>query len=183
MSDQEFKASIERLTKPAEEGDIDAQYKLGFCFDRKSPGAYNMPKATEWFAKAAEQGHAAAQYELGWRFLEGKTVSQSYVKAVEWFTKAAEQGYVSAQYELGCCFYYGKGLESEENNYVPKNERKAEEWFIKAAEQGDSLAKSMLLLLKPKTNAAAKAAWKIAWEPGRLAAEQIIQDILNKRSV
>ena len=113
--------------KPAEQGNMDAQFFLGQCYQRGQGVDQDYTEAVKWFHKAAEQGMAEAQWVLGQVYFDGQGVPQDYAEAVKWYGKAAEQGYASAQYALGLCYSIGKGL--------PKNAAGAAKWYRKAAEQ------------------------------------------------
>ena len=86
--------------KAAEKGDVEAQFKLGLCYERGEGIGKNLNKAVEWYQKAAVQGHAKAQCNLGWCYAKGIGVEKNLTKAVEWYQKAAEQGNVFAKEAL-----------------------------------------------------------------------------------
>ena len=52
----------------AEQGDVDAQNKLGVMYYRGEGVPQDYSHAVSWFRKAAEQGHAVAQYNVGLMF-------------------------------------------------------------------------------------------------------------------
>jgi len=135
----------------AEEGNAEAQFKLGECY-RNSLNSLNTleqltlvqkmavasqnveyyKQAVYWYRKAAEQGHADAQFNLGIFYREGIIVNQSHEQAAYWYRKAAEQGHADAQFRLG--FVYERGIG------VTQSYEQAIYWYRKAAEQGDALA-------------------------------------------
>jgi len=90
-------------TKAAEQGHVEAQYKLGslyqFSGDDEFPQDYKL--AFFWYTKAAEQGHIFAQYKLGrlYRFSADDRAPKDYKLAFFWYTKAAEQGHIFAEDE------------------------------------------------------------------------------------
>jgi TPR repeat protein len=51
----------------AEQGDADAQYKLGLAYEFGADTA----EAVKWHKKAANQGHAEAQFALGEAYYYG----------------------------------------------------------------------------------------------------------------
>ena len=113
-----------QLTKSAESGDAEVQYKLG---ERYYYGSEEAPldheKAVFWFKKAAEQGHVDAQWKLGKMYANGEGVPKDYKKSFFWYEKVAERGDVEIQYMLG-------------EIYESKNDaKKAYFWYEKAAEQ------------------------------------------------
>lgn len=113
-----------KCRKAAEQGEADAQYRLG-CY------AKDETEALKWYHKAAEQGHEGAKSRLvGWYKLEEDRAVKWYRKAeVGWYRKAAEQGCVIAQFRLGMCYATGTGVE--------QNQEKAEEWFDKIKDPFD----------------------------------------------
>ena len=127
----------------AEQGDADAQYRLGVLY----ANGYGVPKdyvqAGQWYEKAAAQGLADAQFNLGWLYASGHGVSQDYVQAWQWYEQAAAQGHAAAQLRLGLLYAHGRGVQKD---YV-----QAYKWHNLAAANGaevagrhrDALAKHM----------------------------------------
>ena len=103
--------TFEKYKKAAEQGDADAQYNLGICYDKGDGVAQSYAEAVKWYKKAAEQGYAGAQNSLGNCYYNGNGVKQSYLQAVKWYKNAAEQGHAGAQNSLGNCYYKGNGVE------------------------------------------------------------------------
>jgi TPR repeat protein len=121
---------VPAVRRAAENGDADAQYKLGSAY---VSGMFGVEKdhamTLKWFGKAAAQGHVEAQYELGDCYYYGFYGAPiNNAKAFSWYGKAARQGHVDSQYSLGKLYYIGEGTR--------ENRAKAFEWFLKAAEQG-----------------------------------------------
>lgn len=142
----------------AEQGNAEAQYRLGLHYCEGPEIAINFNKAIELLQRAAEQGHLEAQYRLGLQYynrddnkyrewlekaaMQGHANSQynlgchyaSYQRemtqkeAVKWYQRAAEQGHSEAQYCIGLCYYYGQG--------VTQDYKEAVKWLERAAEQG-----------------------------------------------
>ena len=92
--------AVSGLKTLAEQGDADAQYKLGRASYFGEDGPKETGQAVLWFRKAAEQGHAQAQYRLGFQHLRGEGVPKDAREAALWFRKAAEQGHSSAALQL-----------------------------------------------------------------------------------
>lgn len=119
----------------ANEGDIEAQYKLGLQYryggsvDRcDSSFGIDYKQALSLFRKLAEQGHADAQFELAQMYNDGVGVTQNDVLAIYWYRKAAEQGVASAQFRLGIKYKLGQGFQQDDTL--------AQEWFEKAYSNG-----------------------------------------------
>src|SRR5579885_2603472 len=58
----------------AQEGDAEAQFKLGRIYDVGEEVRQNYPQAIVWYMKAAEQGYAKAQFNLGNMYFHGQGV-------------------------------------------------------------------------------------------------------------
>ncbi len=123
MSDQH-----DSLLQRANNGDAEAQLKLGLKYNYGFEVTQDFSIACEWYLKAAKQGNALAQLNLGILYLEGNGVTQNFTAGVNWSRKAAEQGYALAQFVLGVCYLNGEG--------ISQDLAVATEWFQKAAEQG-----------------------------------------------
>src|ERR1017187_3925101 len=80
---QEYKAK-------AEQGNAEAQFNLGFCYDDGRGVAKNYAKAAKWYRKAAEQGHTQAQFNLGYCYVNGQGVGKDKVEGYAWFSMAAK---------------------------------------------------------------------------------------------
>ena len=131
--------NIESLHKAAEQGDADAQHRLGMYYAKIQRIA--LEAAAKWYLKAAEQGQADAQYDLAMFY---EDVSKHMAGGVDWLLKAAEQGDADAQYKLGMfkARVRARGIISAE-------ESDEEAWFRKAAEQGHTDAQYELSKYSP----------------------------------
>ncbi len=80
----------------AEKGYPDAQWFLGYFFD-KGIGTQSDPKeAVRWYRQAALRSIPAAQYELALLYAEGRGVEQSSQDAMQWLCKASTLGFAPA---------------------------------------------------------------------------------------
>ena len=121
------------LHEAAENGDIDAQYKLGIYYWHGNKSLkQDYDEAVKWLLKAAEQEHEDAIYDLGFCYYD----MEKYDEAVKWFRKSADFGEPRAQYFLGLCYEKGYGIDP--------NGEEAFYWYQKAAEQGDKEAMQWL---------------------------------------
>lgn len=117
------------IQKAAEQGDMEAQYRLGMMYDSGNGVVHDPLETVNWLRKAAGQGHTEAQFNLGTMYDSGHGVSRDYSEAAKWYQKAAEQGYVSAQKNLGAKYGLGQG--------VPQSHTEAYIWSAIAAKSGD----------------------------------------------
>ena len=56
---------IDELKKQAEQGDAEAQFKLGVCYDNGNGVPQSDTEAVKWWSLAAKQGCVEANYNLG----------------------------------------------------------------------------------------------------------------------
>lgn len=115
--------------KMAEQGDAEAQCKVGFAYWY---GYYGLPEdktlAFQWYQKAAIRGNAKAQNNLGYMYQYGLGVAEDNALAIKWYQKAAEQGLAIAQCSLGLMY------ENRIDSYQDK--KLAFRWYQKATDQG-----------------------------------------------
>lgn len=116
---------IDELQKKAEQGDADAQYKVGMYYLRTE----NLDTASFWLEKAAEQGNRTAFSRLNTTVFQDNLIKDEIEK---WYLLLANQGNLDAQH------YFGRFLE--------KSERYSEalRWFLQSADQGCLLAQKHL---------------------------------------
>jgi len=101
---------FEETKSLAEDGDADAQRRLGNLYNHGDEVPQNYNEAVKWYRKAAEQGDAEAQGSLGMMYETGEGVPQDYDEAIKLYRKAAEQGDAFSQSSLGQMYRDGKGV-------------------------------------------------------------------------
>ena len=136
------------LRQDAEQGNPDAQYRLGMCY-LKGHGhgiRREKEKAVHWFHEAAVLGHADAQYQLGDCFLCARGVDQNDGEAAKWFSKAAEQGNKDATQKLPALLQR-INEEAAIRKAVQERWTKAIKKFREAAQKGNAEAQYQLGLI------------------------------------
>jgi len=118
--------------KMAEQGDVEAQFKLGIMYQYGYGVTPDDKQAVEWYQKAAEQDYAEAQYFLGLMYADGNGVTKDVSQAVKWYQKAADQGDAEAQSNLVAMIANGRGAAQDDGELVAQ--------YQTAAEQGDAKA-------------------------------------------
>ena len=88
--DAEF--NLAALEAKAEEGDLEAQYEMGWRHAIGMDVELDDVVAVEWLHRAAESGHSLAQNNLGARYYSGDGVDLDLKQAYRCFFKAANQG-------------------------------------------------------------------------------------------
>ena len=115
--------------KSAEQGNADAQLKLGEMYALGMGVPVDYVEAVRWISEAAELGQVVAQVNLGRIYADGDWVAEDDLEAVRWIRKAAEQGSAIGQYSLAQLFENGEG--------VVKDVVQAYAWISIAAARGD----------------------------------------------
>ena len=114
--------------KAAEEGDAEAQSRLGDLYAKGIGVGRDYGEAAKWYRKSAEQGNPNGQHWLGHCYLSGSGVAKDETEAFKWFREAANNGNIAAQRDLGGLYATGRGVE--------QNSAEAIKWYRKAAEAG-----------------------------------------------
>ena len=112
----------------AEEGNVEAQFHLGFMYDFGEGIPENDSEAVKWWHRAAGQGHRSSQVMLGIKYREGAGVRQDFALAAELLRRAAVQGDGQAEMLLGYMHLYGEGM--RQDNAAAVN------WLGRAAARG-----------------------------------------------
>jgi hypothetical protein len=121
-------ASQDQIKQLAENGDAEAELKMGLRYTSIARGVKNDRIAVQWFERSAQHGQVKAQYRYGLALLNGQGVVQDYKAAFYWLEKAAQQGHAQAQSTLGEMYHSGIAINSDiERAYL---------WFNLAAAQG-----------------------------------------------
>ena len=87
---EDFIEEAERIRKAADQGNADAQFRLGMRYYFGRGVQQDYTEAAKWFRKAAEQGYADAQFLLGILYEQGIGVPEDPREAARWYAKAAE---------------------------------------------------------------------------------------------
>ena len=88
--DTEF--NLATLEAKAEEGDLEAQYEMGWRHAIGMDVELDDDTAVEWLQRAAAAGHSLAQNNMGARYYSGDGVDQDLKQAYRCFFWAANQG-------------------------------------------------------------------------------------------
>ena len=106
-------AAVAETQARAEQGDADAQYKIGIMYSEGRGVPQNDAVAFAWYRQAAEHGVAEAQFNVGLMYSAGRGVPQDEAEAVIWYLQAAAQGLADAQVNLGVIFAAGQVVASD----------------------------------------------------------------------
>ncbi len=128
----DYEIALREFHPLAEQGNVDAQFALGWMYKNGWGVSQDDKQALKWFRLSVKQGDAKGQYGLGSMYNKGQGVPQDYKEAFKLYTLSAEQGYVDAQYNLGTMHYNGDG--------VPQDYVLAHMWYNIAASNGEETA-------------------------------------------
>jgi TPR repeat protein len=92
--------AVKWFRKAAEQGDAEAQNKLGCCYEDGRGVTKDLTEAVKWYRKAAEQGNAFGQNNLGFCYNAGRVVSRNFVEAHKWHSLASAQGVAQSKVQL-----------------------------------------------------------------------------------
>jgi len=81
----------------AMDGNVRAQFMLGYIFYYAKGVAEDSVQAVNWWLMAAKQGHAEAQWELGNAYVTGQGVIRDIPTGYAWYSIAADNGLVFAR--------------------------------------------------------------------------------------
>jgi TPR repeat protein len=88
-TEEAIAAGLAELRAQAEQGDAEAQYNLGFMYEKGQGVPQDDTEAVRWLRLAAEQGDVQAQSNLGGMYSHGRGVEQDILQAHMWSNLAA----------------------------------------------------------------------------------------------
>ena len=84
--------AFETTRKSAEEGDAEAQFKMGREHEEGHWVKNNDAEAFAWYRRAAEHGHADAQCSLGRMYFTGHGIKRNFEESYFWYSLGAKSG-------------------------------------------------------------------------------------------
>ena len=109
LSDHEPIDAIEKIKEPmkifhqsAEEGNAEAQYRLGLAYSLGHGVKMDYEEAVKWLMKSATRGYVKAQFYLGYFYSTGKGVVKDSQIAYGWLLLADKGGDDAASSFLDC---------------------------------------------------------------------------------
>jgi TPR repeat protein len=126
-------SAVQALRASAEQGNVEAQFNLGFLYDQGRGVPKDKQEALRWYRRAAMQGDTFSQNALGDNYWEGTGVPKDDREAVWWWQLAADKGFVPAQHSLGKILAGG-------GQGVPADKPRGYMWLMLSAAQGDEEA-------------------------------------------
>lgn len=142
----DYEAALREFRPLAEQGDAEAQRRLGNMYADGQGVPEDLHQAVVWFRKAAESGDVISQVALGVLYATGRQgviVHQNVQEAVFWFRKAATQGNARAQTFLGLMYDLGRGILQDNVHAYAWFNLAAAQGYDRAIEYRDNLKKQM----------------------------------------
>lgn len=137
-SEYEFKG----LTSLAEQGDPDAQFKLGQIYQQGSMNVKKNPvEAVKWFRKSSEQDNVRALCQLGYSYVLGSGVKKDMSEALNCFHKAAVRGSSGAYEFFANCYTVDNGIYLDSG--LSKNDVEAYAYYILAGRSDKILSNKL----------------------------------------
>lgn len=179
MTDTNTKIPLAELTQAAEQGNAEAQFRLGVMHGNGDEVELNYEIAIQWFNKAARQGHENALVTLAWIYATGAGVDPNEDRARELYLLAANHGSAKAQYVVATMYRFAQ-------YGVAKDLPKALNYYTKSANQGFATAQFALgkLLVEgkhvEKDDITALKWLSLANANGSKRAEDYIKEVLKR---
>jgi len=123
LEQKDYATALKELTPLAEQGNAEAQARLGEMYWRGRGVLKDTDQGLKWFKLAAAQGNADAEFFLGSYYL---LPHLNIMEGVKWLRLSAEQGNQDAQWLLGKAY-----LEGDKD--LPRDPIQAEMWLSLAA--------------------------------------------------
>lgn len=103
----------DELIKLAEQGDPDAQNRVGEMYHFAEGVAQNFQEAMKWYLRASENCHPVAPNHIGRLYLNGEGVKKDPNQAAKWYLIAAERGDPFGQWNTAFAYYHGNGVKRD----------------------------------------------------------------------
>jgi hypothetical protein len=127
---KDYAAAMAFYRKLADHGDAQAQFEIGWMYQKGLGVPEDYAQARAWYEKSAQQGDERAMWNIGWLYEHG--TDQNLAQALHWYEKAAERGRADLQFRLGRKYLNAKDC------------KVGMAWVFKAANQGYPEAQTLL---------------------------------------
>jgi len=97
----------------AEEGNPEAQFKLGYMLRNGRGVEKDFPASVFWYRKAATAGHVRAQNYLAISLELGRGVEKNLSEASQWYLRAAKQDNLNAMHWIAKAHLDGIGMKQD----------------------------------------------------------------------
>jgi len=143
--------------KLAEQGNPEAQYKVGEMYETGQGAAKNIQKALTWFEKAAKQGHKKSIYKLLFLEIKSNGLNDFTKSQLGMLRQEAATGNTDAQYFLGKMYAAGVGVPKSLNNALTWLNKAVFNGIIEAEKEAVVVEKELARIRKNEANKRAVA--------------------------
>ena len=119
---KDYKEAVRLYRLYAEQGHAEAQFNLGFVYDKGKGVPQDDKEAIKWYRLSAKQGYAYAQSNLGVMYTNGQGVLQDYVLAHMWWNICGSGG------KQGCVKFRKKVENKMTPQQIEEAQRLARNW-------------------------------------------------------
>jgi S1-C subfamily serine protease len=113
FNEGDYQAAFREWEPLAQDGDVDAQFALGYLYEYGEGVTQSYRQAAYWYGKAADAGDVDAAVAMGYLYESGLGVKQNFRRAVEYYGMASDQGDAYAMYYLARMVAEGRGTERD----------------------------------------------------------------------
>ena len=135
----DFATALTVLEPLAEQGNVEAQLRLGLMYHKGLGVTADSAKAMKWLRLAADQENAQAQYVLGTIYWRKNDNAETF----KLLLRSAEHGYGYAQDYLGSMYAQGSSVPVDNVQAYFWHDRAAAQGVQNAAEKRDLIAKTL----------------------------------------
>ena len=151
--EQSYQEAILLYRDAAWDGNTDAQFALGFLYEKGTWIGKSYPAALRWYKTAYHENRDAC-FRIGLFYEFGRGVTKSWEKAMQWYRLAAKKGNVEANFRLGALY---------EKRVTPPDYPQAAKAYEQAALQNFAPAQNALARLYEKGLGVEKSKEKAAF--------------------
>lgn len=109
----DYEKAFEFFMKSALQGNKEAQYNLGICYQFGQGVEKDVVQSAKWFEKAASQGHSMAQFKYASALHFGSGIKANVNDAIVWYKRAIENNNLYAKNNLATLFLFYDPTNSE----------------------------------------------------------------------
>jgi TPR repeat protein len=109
LSQGDTKQAIPLLKQAAELGSAEAQYNLGYCYQKGIEVLPNDSVANIWLLRSAKQGWLNAQFKIAYSYAIGRGINKNDKQAFFWSLQCAKQGDPECMFNVINCYHDGIG--------------------------------------------------------------------------
>ena len=151
--EEDNRAAFKWYKKVAEQGDVLAQFTLGFMHENGIGTKYDNEEAIKWYTKAAEQGHALAQYNLGmiyyYAYRRTRSWSQKtadfFRELIPWGNKTEDEARLTQAENLVLAYMWiNVATRSGIETYIEKRDELLEKMTPELIQAGDRLTRKCI---------------------------------------